>query len=212
MNVENLESQFDRWASTYDADVGGAEGAAGFPFDGYERVLDRVVELAEIRPGMEVLELGPGTGNLTARLIAAGAAVWAVDFSAEMLARARVKAPAAVFAKAGLMDDYPPAFRRPFDRVVSTYTFHELPTADKITLLQRLFAGYLRPGGRVVIGDIGFPNAAARDAMRAAAGDGWEDEHYWIMDEATSALRVIGFAQAYEQLSPCAVALTLDAM
>jgi putative AdoMet-dependent methyltransferase len=200
MSANDLESQFDRWASSYDADV---SKGVGFPFDGYDRVLDRVVELAAITPGMEVLELGPGTGNLTAQLVAAGAAVWAVDFSAEMLALAREKAPTARFAQAGLMDDYPPDFRRPYARVVSTYTFHELPLADKLILLRRLVDEYLHPGGRIIIGDIGFPDGAARDAMRAAAGNAWDEEQYWIMDEIGPQLLAAGFFLEYEQLSSC---------
>jgi putative AdoMet-dependent methyltransferase len=206
--TDPLQSQFDRWAASYDADViaSAAEGAAGghgFPFAGYDRVLARVVELAAPAPGMAVLELGPGTGNLTAQLVARGAAVWALDFSAEMLARARVRVPAAHLAQAHLLAGYPPDFHRPFDAVVSTYTFHEFPLPDKLTLLRRLFAGHLRPGGVVVIGDIGFPTAAARDAVRDAAGDGWDDEHYWIMDEAGPRLRAAGLAVEYEQLSSC---------
>ena len=208
-NAKNdLQAQFDRWAASYDADViaSAAEGAAGghgFPFAGYDRVLARVVELAAPAPGMAVLELGPGTGNLTAQLVARGAAVWALDFSAEKLARARVRVPAAHLAQAHLLAGYPPDFHRPFDAVVSTYTFHEFPLPDKLALLRRLFAEHLRPGGVVVIGDIGFPTAAARDAVRDAAGDGWDDEHYWIMDEAGPRLRAAGLAVEYEQLSSC---------
>jgi putative AdoMet-dependent methyltransferase len=201
-----LQSQFDRWAASYDADV---SGGTGYPFDGYERVLARVVELAALAPGLDVLELGPGTGNLTAQLVEAGAAVWALDFSAEMLARARAKVPAATFAQAHLLGDFPSEFRRPFDRVVSTYTFHEFPTTDKLALLRRLFRDHLRPGGYAVIGDIGFPNAAARDAMRAAVGEGWDDEHYWIADEDNRALRAAGFAARYEQMSSCGVVLVI---
>lgn len=208
MNDNELQQQFDRWAASYDDDV---NQDGGFPFEGYNRVLARVVELATLMPGMEVLELGPGTGNLTARLVAAGAAVWALDFSAEMLARARAKAPTARFAQAGLLDDYPPDFRRPFARVVSTYTFHELPLADKLSLLRRLATDYLQPGGGIIIGDVGFPNTAARDAMRAAAGEAWDDEYYWIGDEATAALREAGFDVAWEQLSSCGVVLSMTA-
>jgi putative AdoMet-dependent methyltransferase len=210
MDDNSSQQQFDRWAADYDADVDASSGAAVFPFDGYERVLDRVVELAEIAPGMVVLELGPGTGNLTARLLAAGAAVWAVDFSAEMLARARVKAPAAVFAQAGLMDDYPPEFHRPFSRIVSTYTFHELPLADKLTLLRRLAGDHLHPGGHIVIGDIGFPDATARDAVKQRMGEWWEDEYYWLADEAVVALKDVGFTIHYEQLSSCGVVISLE--
>lgn len=205
---EEPASQFDRWAPSYDADVA---GGAGFPFDGYARVLARVVELAAVEPGMDVLELGPGTGNLTERLAAAGANVWAVDFSAEMLARAKAKVPAARFAQAGLMDDFPPAFSRPFGRVVSTYTFHELPMADKLVLLRRLAADYLAPGGHIVIGDIGFADAAALDETRTAAGDEWDEEHYWIEDETASALRGAGLSLAWEQLSFCGMVVLLRA-
>ena len=212
--TDHLQSQFDRWAAEYDADVAAsaaesAAGGVGFPFAGYERVLARVVELANPAPGMVVLELGPGTGNLTAQLVARGAAVWALDFSAEMLARARVRVPAATFAQAHLLGDYPPDFHRPFDCVASTYTFHELPLPDKLALLRRLFADHLGPGGAVVVGDVGFPNAAARDAMRAAAGDSWSEEQYWVMDEAGPALRAAGFAFAYEQHSSCGMSVRI---
>lgn len=206
MDENNLQKQFDQWAATYDTEV---ERGAGFPFDGYDRVLDRVTEWSAIEPGMEVLELGPGTGNLTARLVVAGAAVWALDFSAEMLARARQKVPTVRLAQAGLMDEYPLEFRRSFARVVSTYTFHELPMADKLTLLRRLAGDYLQPGGLIVIGDIGFPTAVARNAVRNAAGETWEDEYYWIMDEAAPLLSSAGFALQYEQLSSCGIALSI---
>ena len=214
-NADNdLQAQFDHWAATYDADVAasaaeGESGDHGFPFAGYDRVLARVVALAAVAPGMAVLELGPGTGNLTAQLMARGAAVWALDFSAEMLARARVRVPAATFAQAHLLGDYPPEVRRRFACVASTYTLHELPLPDKLTLLRRLFADHLRPGGAVAIGDVGFPNAAARDAMRAAAGDAWDEEQYWVMDEAGPALRAAGFAFAYEQHSSCGMSVRI---
>lgn len=206
MDHSEQQADFDRWAATYDADVA---GGAGFPFDGYERVLARVVALAAPAPGRTLLELGPGTGNLTARLLAGGAAVWAVDFSAEMLAIARTRAPAAHFAQAHLLGDFPPDVRRPYDAVVATYVLHEFPTAGKLALLRRLADEYLRPGGRIVAGDIGFPTAAARDAMRRASGDAWDEEHYWIMDEIGPDLRAAGFALDYEQLSSCGLVLTL---
>jgi putative AdoMet-dependent methyltransferase len=211
--TDPLQSQFDRWAAEYDADVAAsASGGHGFPFAGYDRVLTRVVELAAVAPGMSVLELGPGTGNLTAQLVARGAAVWALDFSAEMLARARARVPAATFAQAHLLGDYPPDFHRSFDCVASTYTFHELPLPDKLALLRRLFADHLRPGGAVVVGDVGFPNAAAHDAMRGDAGDDWSEEYYWVMAEAEPALHMAGFAFEYEQHSSCGLTVRITSL
>lgn len=206
MTDMNPESQFDQWAPEYDEAV---RDEASFPFAGYSHVLSRVVALAAPEPGMALLELGPGTGNLTVRLVQTGAAVWAVDFSVEMIARASRKAPQASFAKAGLMDDYPPEFHRPFDRVISTYTFHELPFPNKLTLLRRLFAHHLVPDGFVVIGDIGFPNTIARDAVRAQAGEEWDEEFYWIQDETADALAIAGFAMEWEQISRCGAVIVI---
>jgi 16S rRNA (adenine1518-N6/adenine1519-N6)-dimethyltransferase len=42
-------------------------------------VLDRIVEAAELAPGDRVVEVGPGLGVLTRRLLAAGASVLAVE-------------------------------------------------------------------------------------------------------------------------------------
>ncbi|MBX7253617.1 MAG: class I SAM-dependent methyltransferase [Candidatus Promineofilum sp.] len=206
MDVDDKQELFDGWAASYDGDV---DGQTGFPFEGYDRVLARVIDLAGPRPGVTLLELGPGTGNLTAQLLARGADVWAVDFAAEMLARARAKAPAAHFAQAHLLAAYPADFRRPYDAIVATYVFHELPAADKLRLLRRLADDYLRPGGVIAIGDVGFADTAARDAVRAAAGDDWDDEFFWIMSEDGPALAAAGFAVEVEQLSVCGLALAI---
>ena len=42
-------------------------------------IVRKSVELAELRPGDDVVEIGPGLGTLTAALLAAGAEVWAVE-------------------------------------------------------------------------------------------------------------------------------------
>jgi 16S rRNA (adenine1518-N6/adenine1519-N6)-dimethyltransferase len=44
-----------------------------------DRVIRRQVELAELKPGETVLEVGPGVGNLTEAILAAGAEVVAVE-------------------------------------------------------------------------------------------------------------------------------------
>ena len=54
-------------------------------------VLDRMVDAAQIRAGMSLLEIGPGEGVLTERLVATGAEVVAVDIDPELLAIARAR-------------------------------------------------------------------------------------------------------------------------
>lgn len=202
----NSEAQFDKWSATYDHDV---QDESSFPFSGYTRVLNRVISLAQIESGMEVLELGAGTGNLTGKLIDAGAAVWALDFSADMLAIAKKKVPGAQFGQADLQADFPPRFRRKYDRIVSTYTFHEIPFPAKIELLHRLVNDYLVQGGRIVIGDIGFVNADARESVRIASAEAWDDEFYWIRDETMTVLNDKSMALAWEQISSCGVVIEI---
>jgi 16S rRNA (adenine1518-N6/adenine1519-N6)-dimethyltransferase len=49
-------------------------------------ILDRLMERAAVRPGEAVLEIGPGRGALTERLLAAGARVTAVEIDPELIA------------------------------------------------------------------------------------------------------------------------------
>jgi 16S rRNA (adenine1518-N6/adenine1519-N6)-dimethyltransferase len=49
--------------------------------------LGRVLEMSDLRPGDHVLEIGPGPGNLTEALLAAGATVTAVEFDRELYAK-----------------------------------------------------------------------------------------------------------------------------
>ena len=49
------------------------------------RVLDRLMEVAQVQPGERILEVGPGKGVLTERLLAAGAIVTAVEIDPELI-------------------------------------------------------------------------------------------------------------------------------
>lgn len=208
MSSANPQSAFDDWAPTYDRDV--AEDGL-FPFDGYDRVLQRLVSLADVRPGVPVLELGVGTANLTRLLADQGADVWGLDFSEAMLAVARHKVPSAHLAQADLLADFPVAFKQLFPVVVSSYVFHEFPTDDKRALLRRLTAEHLLPDGRILIGDIGFADAAARAAVRHTAGDRWEEEYYWLAAEAELLAAELGLNLTFEPLSSCGVVLLFSA-
>lgn len=201
----NSSADFDHWSPTYDRDV---QEDGEFPFDGYDRVLDRIVTLAGVDPGLSILELGVGTGNLTQRLDALGAAVWGLDFAAEMLRHAGAKVPRAQLAQADLLEPFPAAFQRRFDLAVSSYVFHEFPEEGKRALLERLFDTHLTSSGRVVVGDVGFASSAALDLVRLAAGARWDDEYYWLQPEAAAIAAGLGLAMTYEVMSSCGVVIS----
>jgi ubiquinone/menaquinone biosynthesis C-methylase UbiE len=189
---------FDRWAERYDGSVRDATGV----FDGYERVLDQVVLDAGARPGMKILDLGVGTGNLARRFVALGCRVWGADFSSAMLDRARVKVPQVRLIQMDLRDDiWPGELDQRFDRIVSTYVLHEFDLATKIKLLDRLARHQLAAQGRIVVGDIAF---VCHEALRQAGADHWdEEEHYWAADETVAACRCVALRVAFKRVSSC---------
>lgn len=65
-------------------------------------MIDRGCEIAGLRPGDRVLEIGPGTGHLTIALEARGLAVTAVEPGANLIEIAQAKAPAVEFLHATL--------------------------------------------------------------------------------------------------------------
>jgi len=192
---------FDRWARSYDESV---RGSKSFPFDGYDDVLDEVIRRAGALEKKRVLDLGSGTGNLTARIVKAGGEVWALDFSEKMLERARRKLPDARFFQGDVLADLPPLLRVPFDAVLSTYVFHEFPLMTKVSLIGRIAREHLAPGGRIVIGDVSFATTADRDRVVGEQGEMADDEEeYWAATIAVPALESAGFRVDYTQVSSC---------
>lgn len=206
--MKGRQELFDRWAESYDDSL---LNATGFPFEGYAAVLRRLFELADTRPGLRVLDLGTGTGALAALFADAGCHVTGIDFSEEMLARARERVPAATFERVDLLGEWPAEMRgRSFDRVVSSYVLHEFTDATKVELIARLAEESLAPGGMILIGDILFPDAAARSSAHQTWRDAWdEEEHYAAADELMRALKVQGSTASFESLSFCAGVLAV---
>lgn len=194
-------SDFDPWAKTYDDDV---RQQSVFPFDGYARVLETVVNLAEPRGGMSVLDLGTGTGNLAVMFAERGCDLWCTDFSEAMLAKAREKVPQAHFVLADLRTDWSPELDRRFDRIVSAYVFHHLELDEKVRVCRELVTQRLDPNGALIIGDLSFPNKAEMDRFAKSVGDLWDEEFYWLADESIPALEAAGLTVSYQQISACA--------
>ncbi len=191
---------FDGWADHYDQSVLHTQN---FPFTGYEVVLDKVVELTNAQPGMSILDLGTGTGNLAMRFDALGCEVWGTDFSAAMLEKARMKVPKAHLFQADLRRIWPPEMNHQFDYIISAYVFHHFRLALKVQIIQTLIHDHLILGGSLLFADIAFENLAALEIVKHAAGSEWEDEFYWLADETIPALTKTGLHAKFHQISSC---------
>jgi len=103
-----------------------------------------LLELLEPRPGEYILDLGCGTGHLTAKIGEAGARVVGVDRSPEMIGQAREQYPALRFE---VMDARELSFDEAFDAIFSNAMLHWIHEPE---LVIRGIAKSLRTGGRFV--------------------------------------------------------------
>ena len=129
-----------------------------------QKVKSRLLDIAEVGPGLSVLDLGCGTGTLVAMAAARGASVTGIDADPQMLARA---APKVAGLDARFIEGYTTAVELPdasFDVVISSLFFHHLRTEDKRATLERA-ARWLKPGGRLVIADFARPRHPIHRAM-----------------------------------------------
>jgi len=206
MSDQSSSKEFDDWAETYDTDV----LAPGFPFAGYEFTLDQIVKLSMIEPGMQILDLGSGTGNLTSRFVTNGCEVTGVDFSEKMMHIATSQNPTASFFKADLRTGPPQTFlEMKFDRIVSAYTFHHFPLPEKYNIL-KCYKPFLTENGFFVIGDITFTNNAVMQNVKTKTGPKWEDEDYWLTDQTIDYFSERQGRVEFLQTSVCAGVLRIS--
>jgi trans-aconitate methyltransferase len=104
----------------------------------------RLVELLAPKSGESVLDIGCGTGHLTAQIAASGAKVTGIDASAEMIERAREAYPAIRFEVA---DARQLEFTSEFDAVFSNATLHWITEPESAV---RSISKALHRGGRLV--------------------------------------------------------------
>lgn len=114
-----------------------------------------LLELLDAKADEHILDIGCGTGHLTAQIAALGAHVTGVDRSAEMIQLARVAHPSLHFAVA---DARELAFAQTFDAVFSNATLHWIRDPERVVIA---IASALRPGGRFVAEFGGKGNVAA---------------------------------------------------
>ncbi len=134
-----------------------------------------VVEMAKIKPGDKVLDVGCGTGNLTLtakKYTGTSGSVYGIDASPEMIEEARKKAKRSGLTAAfeiGLIEKLPYSDAS-FDVVISRLVIHHLPDDLKRRGFAEIFR-VLKPSGRLFLVDFNPPaNPLLKHVVSALVG------------------------------------------
>jgi len=127
---------------------------------GRERAFrEKLIDLARLKPGDTVLDVGCGTGTLAItakRRVGPTGKVYGIDPSPEMIARSGQKARKAgldIVFKNGAIEALPFSNAQ-FDAVLSTLMFHHLPHKLREAGAREI-RRVLKPGSRVLVVDFG---------------------------------------------------------
>jgi trans-aconitate methyltransferase len=125
-----------------------------------------LLELLAPKKGEKILDVGCGTGHLSAKIAAAGAHVTGIDFSSEMITQARTEHPAIHFEVA---DARALKYHNEFDAVFSNATLHWVGEPESAI---RSISNALHKGGRFVAEFGGKGNIAG---LMAAIQRAWKN-------------------------------------
>jgi trans-aconitate methyltransferase len=160
-----------------------------------------LVEQLKPQPGELILDVGCGTGDLTAQISRRGAKVLGLDGSAEMIATARSKHPNLEFMHA---DAQELSFDATFDAVFSNAALHWMLRADDTA---RGMARALKPNGRLVaeFGGAGCVQTVREAALQVLSKWGVEEpvlNNWYFPNIATyaSVLQSAGFSVRWAAL------------
>ena len=172
---------FDRVADSWDEQPRRVRLAAD--------VASAIMAAVELRPEMDVLDFGCGTGLLTLRLQPFVRSITGLDTSRGMLEVLQRKVEREGLANVRLFlndpDGRPPA--GPYHLIVSSMTFHHVPEIPP--LLSALYS-ITAPGGLLCIADLDSEGGAFHDNPEGVFHHGFE------RDEICEALRRAGYAEA----------------
>ena len=197
---------FNLWAEDYDKAVHLSDESSTYPFAGYKDILNRIFGRVLEKDHAAVLDVGFGTGTLTAKLYERGCEVWGQDFSERMIQLAQPKMPRARLFQGDFSQGLAaPLLQNRYDFIIATYSLHHLDFDGKVRLLQTMRT-LLAAGGRILIGDVAFETAAGLEECRRGCGDEWDSgEIYFVLDEIRTAFP----GAVFEKVSYCSGIITL---
>ncbi|TKC20000.1 class I SAM-dependent DNA methyltransferase [Robertmurraya kyonggiensis] len=145
---------FEDWADSYDESVTGHDLEYKAVFEHYDLILSIVAN----RSFGHVIEFGPGTGNLTEKLLNKGLQVTAFEPSRSMRKKAIEKLGDRAQIKEGDFQSF--ETEEDIQTIVSTYAFHHLTDEEKAEAIDA-YGKLLQPGGKIVFADTMYESVEA---------------------------------------------------
>jgi len=139
---------------------------------GMAKVAAKALEVANLRPGMDCVDLGCGSGRLALKLAQGGANVIGVDVSGAMIERMEEEAKQEGIERVRGITTPVEHLSLPtgsVDLVITNYALHHLLDADKEKVVRAAF-GWLRPGGQLVVADMMLGRGATSRDREIIAG------------------------------------------
>lgn len=190
---------FDLWADGYDKSVGLSEGDGRYPFAGYRDLLNEIYCRVLSDSAETVLDIGFGTGTLTARLYQQGCRIYGQDFSHRMIQLAKMKMPEAELLQGDFSQGLDERLKQQkYDAIIATYALHHLRDERKIGFIREL-RQLLKDGGSIYVGDVAFETRQELESCRERTGADWdEDEFYFVYEELKPYIEDLTFTKFSE--------------
>lgn len=194
---------FDGWADSYEASVSGKDPEYRDVFEGYDSILNEVVNRIS---GNSVVEFGTGTGNLTAKLVEKDFSVIGIEPNEKMR-----EMTAERFPKREIIDGDLLQFEignSQVDSIVSSFVFHHLTDEEKGMAL-KLYSALLKENGKVVFADTAFITEEAKlDQIKKErsrnfhnVADDLEREYYTTIPILTKLFEEAGFQAHFSKMN-----------
>lgn len=161
MSKKDVVERFDGIAEIYD------ERTSKWP--GYDKLINRIVELANPKKTDTVLDIGTGTGTIAFEFAPKVSKVVAMDIAENMLKVGEIKAKEKNLQNVEFQygDFENPNYTGKVDIIVTNIAFHHLTHEQKRKVIEDWYE-LLNLGGRVVIGDMMFFFDPLRERERAS--------------------------------------------